>query len=398
MDDGYDLSVVHGYLVVDHVPYVDDQRRVRMGRLVSRLDLAGDCTVAPRDHQSWFAGAVPCDSQGRRLTEMVHLNFGGNLAQGLKVDHLLCSRPLGREFVDYHEKVSTFVRQISCHAAALDPTATARTGSVVADDEGRSPFHYVDTATSRSGTGALAARLAGQSVGIIGLGGTGSYVLDFVSKTPVHAIHLFDDDVFLQHNAFRAPGSASVDDLTRRLSKVEYLDRIYSRLHRGIVPHRTKIGPSTYAMLDGLDFVFVCTDGASHKRDLVLQLEQRGLAFIDVGMGLNVTEAGLGGSVRLTTSTPASRDHVWKRARIPMDSSGAEDIYSTGVQVADLNALAASLAVIRWKRLLGFYRDEEGEHFSVHAVEANHLLNEDCSRVGPDDEMLGGPCDFVEPP
>jgi hypothetical protein len=37
-----------------------------------------------------------------------------------------------------------------------------------------------------------------------GLGGTGSYILDLVSKTPVNEILLFDSDDFLQHNAFRS--------------------------------------------------------------------------------------------------------------------------------------------------------------------------------------------------
>ena len=32
-----------------------------------------------------------------------------------------------------------------------------------------------------------------------------------------------------------------------------------------------------------------------------------------------------------------------------------EDDYSSNIQVADLNALNAILAIIRWKRYLGFY-------------------------------------------
>ena len=47
----------------------------------------------------------------------------------------------------------------------------------------------------------------------MGLGGTGSYVLDLVAKTPVWEIHLFDGDAFLQHNAFRSPGAPSLDEL-----------------------------------------------------------------------------------------------------------------------------------------------------------------------------------------
>ena len=66
-------------------------------------------------------------------------------------------------------------------------------------------------------------RLAGERVAIVGLGGTGSYVLDMVAKTPVRQILLFDDDESLQHNAFRSPGTPTLDELLKAPKKVEYL-------------------------------------------------------------------------------------------------------------------------------------------------------------------------------
>ena len=80
---------------------------------------------------------------------------------------------------------------------------------------------------------AISAKLAPLRIAIVGLGGTGSYVLDLVAKTSVREIHLFDDDLFLQHNAFRAPGAASLDDLRRQLTKVQYLHDLYSKMRSG---------------------------------------------------------------------------------------------------------------------------------------------------------------------
>ncbi len=51
--------------------------------------------------------------------------------------------------------------------------------------------------------------------------------------------------------------------------------------------------------------------------------------------------------------------------------------YSQNIQIADLNALHAALAVIKWKKLVGFYLDLEKEHFSVYASSDNNLINED---------------------
>ena len=70
-------------------------------------------------------------------------------------------------------------------------------------------FLYEDTASSRADIVTINSKLKSLRIGIVGLGGTGSYVLDFVAKTPVKEIHLFDGDTFDQHNAFRAPGAAS---------------------------------------------------------------------------------------------------------------------------------------------------------------------------------------------
>jgi tRNA A37 threonylcarbamoyladenosine dehydratase len=60
-------------------------------------------------------------------------------------------------------------------------------------------------------------------VAIVGLSGTGVYVLDLVAKTPVQEIHLFDGDLFHSHNAFRSPGAASLDELRQAPKKVTYL-------------------------------------------------------------------------------------------------------------------------------------------------------------------------------
>jgi len=44
------------------------------------------------------------------------------------------------------------------------------------------------------------------------------------------------------------------------------------------------------------------------------------------------------------------------------------------VPIDDLNA---DLAVIRWKKYLGFYADLEGEHFAAYTLDGNAMANED---------------------
>ena len=65
----------------------------------------------------------------------------------------------------------------------------------------------------------LALKFKDDVVAVIGLGGTGAYLLDFLVKTPVREIRAFDRDIFCVHNAFRSPGRLEEAELG--LSKAE---------------------------------------------------------------------------------------------------------------------------------------------------------------------------------
>lgn len=371
------MSILSGHLVLRDVPYLDEHRRVRRGMIAAPLRLSADRTLPPSGHQVYFVGMLPFGADGRPLIEMLHQQVRHPIGRGIVAEHMLCSRPVTGEFPDYHQLMTTFVAQVANPAAAVDPSATARRSRIVTDEGESSPFAYIDTASSRAGIAECAERLSGQRVAIVGLGGTGSYVLDLVAKTSARRIHLFDDDLMEQHNAFRAPGAASTTELGRRPRKVEYFDSIYSKMHRGVVPHAMRLSSASFPLLEHVDFVFLCIDAVAARRTIVAELERRDLPFIDVGMGLHVTKAGVVGTVRVTTSTPQMRSHVRNRDRIPMSGEAGDDPYATNVQIADLNMLNAALAVLRWKRWSGFYADFEGEHFSTYTADGNHLLNED---------------------
>ena len=82
------------------------------------------------------------------------------------------------------------------------------------------------------------------------------------------------------------------------------------------------------------------------------------------------------GLVRVTTSTPAMRDHVHTKNRIPM-AGDADALYRSNIQVADLNMLAGTLAVIQYKQLRGFYLDTEAEYHAIYSTDGNAIINED---------------------
>lgn len=376
-EDGYEVAVVGGHLTIGNVPYVNPAGVVARGTLVSTLHLSGDRTQRPETHVVTFIGEKPCDARGRELTKVVIGSVDTNLGGGLIVNHTFSSKPGVGYYVDYYEKMSTYAAILSNEAAAIEPEATARTRRVVANDDLESPFAYLDTATTRAGIGEVAQKLIGERVAIVGLGGTGSYVLDQIAKTPVDRIDLFDDDLFLQHNAFRSPGAAALEELRDRPTKVEHLARIYSRMHRRIVAHPVRLGSDNLSLIADATFVFLCLDAGDAKAAIIAELERLDLPFIDVGMGLHMVDGALVGQLRVTTSTPGMREQVRAKGRIPLQGTGVDDVYSRNIQVADLNMVNAGLAVMRWKRFKGFYVDLEHEHFTLFTLDGNHLLNED---------------------
>ena len=253
--------------------------------------------------------------------------------------------------------------------------AEAASGAVVST--ATSPFVYEDTAATRAGIAEVSARLAGGRIAIIGLGGTGSEVLDLISKTPCDQIVLIDGDNVEQHTAWRAPGAMSLADVTAGMPKVEHYARVYGRMHKGVIGHAEHIGASNIALLHDIDFVFVCVDSVTARAFIIPELERRDLPFIDCGLGLRLVDDRVMGLVRVTTSTPMMRAHVKRGSRIPVAGRDDDELYRSNIQVACLNRLAATLAVIQYKQLRGFYADTEAEYHCVYSVDGNIVINAD---------------------
>ena len=367
------LSASNNYLLIGHIPYVTAKKEVAYGTFVDGLKLSGDILNAPKDHVIKFIGEQPCDAEGKVINEIFNPNGPENLDAGLRIDRTFSARP-NQPYTTYYAKITTYAAILEGYAVLIDPNAKARTHRPYLLIESESVFKYVDTSSSRAGISALTGKLALDKVAIIGLGGTGAYILDFIAKTPVKEIHLYDGDLFASHNAFRAPGAASLEDLERLPQKVNYYGNIYSSMRRGIIIHETYINDENLKELLTIDFVFLCLDSGTVKKAIIKTLQDARKSFVDVGMGLQSVDEHLTGIVRTTTSTPTKYDHVWET--IPFVDGDVNNEYGYNIQIAELNALNAALAVIKWKKICGFYADEGKEHSSHFSITQNAMINE----------------------
>ncbi len=378
--DGYCVEIRDNHLLVHDIPYVTQDRKVASGTLVSTLELAADLPVPNPYHVAMFTGQQPCAADGQPLHQILHQAGRQELTRNVVIDFSFSHKPVGRPaYEDYYEKMTTYANILSAPAQQLDASVTARTYRVVASASDDSPFLYMDTAYYRGGAARANDSLKGARVAVVGVGGTGSYILDLLGKAHVAEIHLYDDDRYLQHNAFRAPGPTSVPELQGGPFKVVLYERRWAGMRTGVVAHPYRVDETNVAELDGMDCVFLCVDSDRARALLARLLEERGLTFIDSGMGLITVGDGdqVQGQLRTTTSTPTTRDAA--RRHLPRGAAADEqpdDAYRTNIQMVELNALNAALAVVRWKKLRGFYADSESEATSIYAVDGNALLND----------------------
>lgn len=373
-DEGYDISTLGAVLIVRDVPYLTSDRQVKRGTLVSTLVVDDDVTVNPvDDHVVFFAGEKPHNAGGAPIPYVINENVGQTYG-AVEVNLQLSAKPKteNEKYRDYHHKVATYVRHLSGPAKKVDPSVTARTHPVIVEDEEETVFNYVDSASSRAGLEVITERLKAGVVAIVGLGGTGSYILDLLAKTPIGTIHLYDRDTFHQHNAFRAPGAPTNAELAANTKKVKRFGDIYSAMRREIIQHDYNIDESTVDELREMDFVFIAIDNGKARKLIVEKLEEFGLGFIDVGLGVKEKNGVLSGIVRTTTSTPDNRS---MKIKLSFGGGGDEDDYTRNIQIAELNALNAILAVVRWKKLVGFYGDIEHEYHSLYTINGNYLIN-----------------------
>jgi predicted ThiF/HesA family dinucleotide-utilizing enzyme len=372
-DEGYEIEVKGGYLIIHHIPYLNSRKEIKYGKLISTLTLNNNVTMKPDNHVIHFMGEYPCNNDGTIITAIQHANPNRPLFDSIVMNFSFSNKP-SQGYTDYFEKVTRYIEIISSPAKSIDSKVNAKSFKVITDNIEETLFNYIDTNASRANIYNINSKFKGQKIGIIGLGGTGSYVLDLVAKTPVDEIHLFDGDLFLQHNAFRSPGAPSIQTLNEQLNKVDYFSSIYSNMHKGIKVFPFYITEENIRLLKGLTYVFICIDSNSARGKIMSSLKQLGITFIDVGLGINIGDENLVGTARVTVGTAFKTDHIPNRI-------GTEDIdnneYSTNIQIADMNALNALMAVIKWKKMSGFYQDLKEEHHSTYTINTAQLINND---------------------
>lgn len=372
--EGYYLTLLPGHVVVNNIPYVSSTGDVIEGKLIMAVTIRGD-EVSVGDHQIEFMGQFPCSATGERMINILTENQTSNeLAVGIKSNYRFSNKPTEGEVLDdCYKKFKHYESLICREAQVINPAASARIFKPI-DCVEEMVFRYADTNAARAGITEQVNRLRQYKIGVVGLGGTGSYVLDMIAKTAVAEIHLFDGDVYDNHNAFRAPGAATMDELKLHQPKVEYYQKRYDPMRVGIFTHSHYVTADNVTELDKLDFVFVCIDSGSSRKVIAEYLLSQQIPFIDTGIEL--TNRSSDNFIEATTRTLLVASDTSSDATAFLSFGDIEDnLYATNIQIAEINALNACQAVIQWKKYAGFYADDIPEKYqSMYFSQDNRIV------------------------
>lgn len=190
VEQGYEVVVRGAYLLVMNVPYVSSESVVRRGILVCEIARTTSPLGRPPHHQAWFVGEIPCYASGQPMEALINQRGPIPLWDGFSACAYFSNKPHGvAAFETYAEKMLHYIGLIEAQAGVVEPGVTSRTRKEFSMVESPTVFKYEDMASVRASIVAVAEKLRTERIGLVGLGGTGSYILDLVAKTPVEEIH-----------------------------------------------------------------------------------------------------------------------------------------------------------------------------------------------------------------
>lgn len=368
---GYALSIDSNYLVVRDIPYLDDKGNLQIGAIVSVLIFVTQQQIKIQDHQIFFCGSHPHELGGTPIR-----NLGGGattlnlISDDLVVQRSFSNKPTGG-FKNWYDKIESYVEIIS--GPAMTKFEANPFTFRVEDESINSVFKYRDTLTSRAEIGDLNNNLELDTVAIIGLGGTGSYLLDFLVKTPVKEIKGFDLKRFHVHNAFRSPGKLEEEELGKLKSEV-YKKR-YENFRSEVNIYSKYIDNDSMKDLEGVTFAFVCVDNGVSRSEIFELLIKMEIPFIDVGMGLDREIGAISGTLRVTSFPKESAQGLMQKRLVPLTDI-PDDVYKNNIQISELNALNACLAIIKYKQLRGFYADDNSYYHMLFNIDELNCVGE----------------------
>ena len=386
VERGYRVQIRGGYLLVEGIPYIREDGKISKADIVTGLDIADDKTCPPADHTVWWTGEIPYTADGHSMKDRLvcsQWDQGHDLGEGILAYMQWSRKPREkggrRSYKDYLEKIETYVDEVAGPADTKCPGVldAARAG---ADPEivSKTRFKYLNTGTYRNGTRGIEKRIEDEVVAVVGVGGSGSYLVDVLVKTDIKELHIYDDDMLKQHNAFRIAGAARIEELRGNTPKVKWhQDRYAPVREEGVYAHLRAIDEEAGEELAKFTTVFIAVDKLDRRRVIQRMCEAAGVLHVAVGIGVDIEGENndqLGGMVKVETQFLVGERDGESVPGDPEKEKPENGVYGN-IQTAELNMLSAALAIVEWKAKRKVYRsDRKAEHDTMIYTTSDGLI------------------------
>jgi hypothetical protein len=204
-------------------------------------------------------------------------------------------------------------------------------------------------------------QLAGLKVGIVGLGGGGSHIVQQLAHVGVGSFVIMDPDRIEESNLNRLVGGTESD-----VRKGELKVRIAARVIRAVDSQATILPISTRwqetpAALRDCDIIFGCVDSFAARDELERSARRSLTPYIDLGMDVHDVEGRFAITGQVALSMPGEVClHCMNVLRADLLAAEAADYGAAGdkPQVIWPNGVLASMAVGLMMQLVTPWHDE----------------------------------------
>jgi hypothetical protein len=140
----------------------------------------------------------------------------------------------------------------------------------------------------------------GMTVGVVGLGGAGSLIVEYLARLGVGHLVLMDDDPVVKENLNRLTG-ATITDVDRPKTEVAADNARRANPNITLTVHDVTLGPTTAHLLTSCDWIFLAADtaGARHYANQVV--EENLIPGTQVGVKVQVHDDGTIGQIHAVT-------------------------------------------------------------------------------------------------
>ncbi len=266
-----------------------------------------------------------------------------------------------REYENAWEALNNYVKHI--YALFLGRSATSR-------ESAPRPYTFDVLGDQLPEAVEWRSLVAQERVAIVGLGGVGAWIADFVVKADPGEVHGWDYDCIEPKNILRMPGGLDPKVWIGK-PKADWFRETYSLIHTNVHGYNDKVLlENVQEVIEKTTFAFVAVDDADDQIMVCDTLANAGIPFVVVGLSPVRKDKRVNVSMRIVTA------HVgvpsWKEA-IPQVGRAGQDDYGS-LDLPEVYSMAAGWAIQSWRKMRGQFWQEKREECLVYRASEQSLI------------------------